>query len=71
MMVFAIHGHESAVGAHVSLYPEPPLLQIVAMLISGSFQIGPYIFVLLAIGLFGGAIGGILGINLSARRKRY
>ncbi len=47
------------------------VLQIVAMLISGSFQIGPYIFVLLAIGLFGGAIGGILGINLSARRKRY
>ena len=47
------------------------VLQIVAMLISGSFHIGSYIFVLLAVGLFGGAIGGILGINLSAKRKRY
>ena len=26
MMVFATHGHESAMGAHVSPYPEPPFL---------------------------------------------
>ncbi len=47
------------------------LLYFVSLLISGSFFVSGYLLVLLAVGLFGGAFGGILGINLKGKRKRY
>ena len=47
------------------------LLYLISLLISGSFYLSPYILVLLAIGIFGGAFGGILGVNLTGKRKRY
>ncbi|MBQ2696159.1 MAG: TIGR04086 family membrane protein [Clostridia bacterium] len=47
------------------------VLYIVSLLVSGSFSCSSYILVLLAIGIFGGAFGGILGVNISAKRKRY
>lgn len=47
------------------------LLYVISLLVSGSFFCNVYILILLAIGIFGGATGGILGINMRARRKRY
>ena len=46
------------------------LLYLVSLLVSGDFYFGTYILILLAIGLFGGAFGGILGINLSGKHRR-
>ena len=47
------------------------VLYLVSLLISGELFCSAYIFVLLSIGLFGGAFGGILGINLFTKHKRY
>ncbi len=47
------------------------VLYLASLLISGEMYGSSYIFVLLAIGLFGGAFGGILGINLFTKPKRY
>ena len=46
------------------------LLYVISLLVGGDFYFGTYILILLIIGLFGGAFGGILGINLSLRRRR-
>lgn len=46
------------------------VLYVLSLLITGDFLFSPYILILLAIGLFGGAFGGILGINLAAGRRR-
>lgn len=45
------------------------VLYIVSLLTAGSFRFSPYIFVLLAIGIFSGSFGGIMGINLSVKRR--
>lgn len=47
------------------------LLYIFSCLFAGDMFFNSYILILLAIGLFGGAFGGILGINLSTGKKRY
>ncbi|MBR7163438.1 MAG: TIGR04086 family membrane protein [Clostridia bacterium] len=47
------------------------VLYVISLLVSGSFFCNNYILILLAIGIFGGAFGGILGINMSAKGKRY
>ena len=47
------------------------LLYLVSLLISGDFYLSPYILVLLTIGIFGGAFGGIVGVNVTGKRKRY
>ncbi|MBR6729538.1 MAG: TIGR04086 family membrane protein [Clostridia bacterium] len=47
------------------------LLYILACLFAGELYVNSYILILLAIGLFGGALGGILGINVSTGKKRY
>ncbi|MBE7048384.1 MAG: TIGR04086 family membrane protein [Ruminococcaceae bacterium] len=46
------------------------LLYLVSLLIAGDFHFSSYMLVLLAIGLLGGAFGGILGINLFGNRRR-
>lgn len=46
------------------------LLYVMSLIISGKFYFNTYILILLAIGLFGGAVGGILGINVSAKQRR-
>ena len=46
------------------------VLYITACAVSGSASAcGAYILILIAIGLFGGAFGGILGVNTGARRR--
>ncbi len=47
------------------------VMYVISLLVSGSFHFSGYIPVLLAIGLFGGAAGGILGVNIGTKRKRY
>ncbi len=47
------------------------LLYVISLLVSGRFFCNVYILILLAIGIFGGAFGGILGVNMKAGRKRY
>ncbi len=47
------------------------LLYVLSILISGGSGSSAYVFVLLAIGLFGGAFGGILGINVLTKPKRH
>ena len=46
------------------------VLYVVSLLTAGRFQFSPYILILLAIGVFSGAFGGIMGINL-LRKRRY
>lgn len=56
-------------GAAVGLF-YALVLYVAACAVSGSASAcGAYIFILAAIGLFGGAFGGILGINTGARRR--
>ena len=45
------------------------VLYIISLLTAGRFYFNPYILILLAIGIFSGAFGGILGINLSGKRR--
>ncbi len=47
------------------------LLYALSLLISDQPENGTYILVLMAIGLFGGAFGGILGINMFTKPKRH
>ena len=47
------------------------VLYDITLLISGSFFCNAYILIPLAIGIFGGAFGGILGVNMRVGRKRY
>lgn len=46
------------------------VLYLLSLLMAGGFHFSLYIPILAAIGLFGGAFGGIIGINLSGKRKR-
>ena len=43
------------------------LLYLISLLFAGTFRVGSHFFILLIIGLFGGAVGGIIGINLKGR----
>ena len=45
------------------------VLYVVSLLTAGSFRFSSYIFVLLSIGILSGAFGGIVGINLAAKRR--
>ena len=45
-------------------------LYLLSALAAGGFYFNAYLAVLLAIGVFAGAFGGILGINMSDKRKR-
>lgn len=45
------------------------LLYIIAALISSDFSFNAYVLIMLAIGLFAGAFGGILGVNAGSKRR--
>ncbi len=46
------------------------LLYLASMIIAGEWIFGSYVLILLLIGVFGGAAGGIIGINLSPKKRR-
>lgn len=46
------------------------LLYLASMLIAGEWIFGSYNLILLLIGVFGGAAGGILGINFAPKKRR-
>lgn len=46
------------------------LLYLASMMIAGEWIFGSYVLVLLLIGVFGGAVGGILGINFAPKKRR-
>ncbi len=46
------------------------ILYFISSLAGDGFYMNAYILVMLAVSVFAGAIGGILGINLSDKRKR-
>lgn len=47
------------------------VLYVLSFIASGGLYANMYILILLGIGAIAGAFGGILGINLSTRKKRY
>ena len=46
------------------------ILYLFSSLAGESIAISPYILIMTVVSLFAGAVGGILGINLSGKRKR-
>lgn len=46
------------------------LLYLISAIYADGFFFNSYAFVLMAIGIFGGAFGGILGINMQDKRRR-
>jgi len=47
------------------------VLYVLSFIPAGGLYANMYILILLGIGILAGAFGGILGINLSTRKKRY
>ncbi len=45
------------------------VLYVLSIVLSGDFHFSPYILILACICLVGGAFGGIIGINLSGKRR--
>ncbi len=46
------------------------ILYLFSSLAGESIAVSPYILIMTAVSLFAGSVGGILGINLSGKRKR-
>lgn len=57
-------GHHGYLAGGVTGLAYTLLLYLVSLLVAGEIHFGSYFFILLIIGLFGGAVGGIVGINL-------